>query len=288
MVNDLSKSILDSHQHFWQVGRFDYPWLSPELGVLYQDYLPADLEPVLKRCGVDKTVLIQASNSLAETRWLLRLADQNPFIAGVVGWVDLASETLEQELDELAAHPKFKGVRHLVESEPADDWLTQSKAIRGLQALGKSGVSYDLLVHTRHLKYARMVAEQCPKLRLVVDHMAKPPIARHEIDEWVIEIRELAAYENVWCKLSGLVTEADWKSWQVEDLQPFVDRALEYFGPRRMMFGSDWPVCLLAATYDQVLDAAELLVRDLPGEERDRIFRKNAIDFYRLQEEVAA
>jgi L-fuconolactonase len=275
-------SIFDSHQHFWQVGRFDYPWMSPELGVLYQDYLPADLGPVLKRCGVDQTVLVQASNSLAETRWLLSLADQSPLIAGVVGWVDLASETLAQELDELVAHPKFKGVRHLVESEPADDWLTQPSVIRGLEIMGKRGVSYDLLVHTRHLKYARTVAEQRPELRLVVDHMAKPPIARHGISEWESEIKELAAYENVWCKLSGLVTEADWKSWRVKDLQPFVDRALEYFGPRRMMFGSDWPVCLLAATYDQVLDAAELLVRDLHSEERDHLFRKNAIEFYRL------
>ncbi len=276
--------IIDSHQHFWQVGRFDYPWMSAELGVLYQDYLPADLEPVLEQRGVDKTVLVQASNSLEETRWLLSLAEQNPAIAGVVGWLDLRSETLAQELDELVAHPKFKGVRHLVESEPADDWLTQPSVIRGLQTLGKSGVSYDLLVHTRHLKYARTVADQCPELRLVVDHMAKPPIARNEISEWAIEIKELAAYENVWCKLSGLVTEADWKSWRVEDLQPFVDQALEYFGVERMMFGSDWPVCLLAATYDQVLDAAHLLVRDLHSEERDRIFRKNAIEFYRLQD----
>jgi L-fucono-1,5-lactonase len=288
MVNDVSTSIVDSHQHFWQVGRFDYPWMSPELGVLYQDYLPADLEPLLKRCDVEKTVLVQASNSLAETRWLLSLAEQNPFIAGVVGWVNLTSETLQRELDEFVAHPKFKGVRHLVESEPADDWLNQPGAIRGLQTLGKSDVSYDLLVHTRHLKCARTVAEQRPELRLVVDHMAKPPIARHEISEWAMEIKKLAAYPNVWCKLSGLVTEADWKSWRVEDLQPFVDRAMEYFGPQRMMFGSDWPVCLLAATYDQVLDAAQLLVRDLNSEERDRIFRRNAIDFYRLEDEAEA
>jgi len=186
--------IVDSHQHFWQVGRFDYPWMSPELGVLYRDYLPAQLEPILKQHGVAKAVLVQASNSLAETHWLLSLADSYSFIAGVVGWVDLTDVGLAQELEVLTANPKFKGVRHLVESEPADDWLAQPGVLHGLQSLSDYGVSYDLLVHTRHLKHARTVAKSFPDLRLVIDHMAKPPIARGETREWAQEIKAVAAF----------------------------------------------------------------------------------------------
>ncbi len=179
-------------------------------------------------------------------------------------------------------HPNFKGVRHLVESEPADDWLIRPKVVRGLRVLATKGISYDLLVHTRHLKYARRVAEQCPELRLVIDHMAKPPIVRGEISEWASEFKQIAACPNVSCKLSGLVTEADWKNGGLRDLRPFVDKALEYFGSKRLMFGSDWPVCLLAATYDQVLDSMQSLVAELNDEERNRIFGRNTTDFYRL------
>ena len=166
--------IIDAHQHFWQVGRFDYPWMSRSLGVLYQDYLPKQLEPIIHENGISKTVLVQASNSVEESRWLLSLADEYPFIAGVVGWVDLSSDDVDRQLDELASHPKFKGVRHIVESEPADDWLVQPQVLRGLKRLSTYGVSYDLLVHTRHLKHIQKVVDACPDLKLVIDHMAKP------------------------------------------------------------------------------------------------------------------
>lgn len=279
---DSSSLIVDSHQHFWQVGRFDYPWMNPEVAVLYQDYLPPRLAPTLNRCGVRQTVLVQASNSLAETRWLLNLAREYSFIAGVVGWVDLTAADVGLQLDEFTADAHLKGVRHLVESEPQDDWLVQPLVLKNLQRLAARGVAYDLLIHPRHLAYAKTVAEICPSLRLVVDHLAKPPIAGGEIDEWARGLKRLAEHSNVWCKLSGLVTEADWTSWRVEDLRPFVDRALEYFGPKRMMFGSDWPVCLLAASYDQVLDAAQTLLAEIGDDERSRIFGGNAIEFYRL------
>jgi len=279
--------IVDSHQHFWQVGRFDYPWMSPELGVLYRDFLPSDLEPILKQHGVTRTVLVQASNSLAETQWLLSLADSYPFIAGVVGWVDLTDPGLGDRLDVLKANPKFKGLRHLVESEPAEDWLVQPEVLLGLQTLAAHRVSYDLLVHTRHLKHARTVAESCPELRLVIDHMAKPPIARGEIKEWAQEIKAVAAFPNVYCKLSGLVTEANLTSWSPEDLRPFIDCALEYFGPRRMMFGSDWPVCLLAGSYDQVLESFRFLLAGLCESDQHAVVAGNATEFYRLQEESA-
>jgi L-fucono-1,5-lactonase len=275
--------IVDSHQHFWQVGRFDYPWMTPKVEVLCQDYLPPALEPILNRCGVEQTILVQASNSVAETRWLLSLADHNPFIAGVVGWVDLQADDVDGQLDEFMMHSKFKGVRHLVESEPADDWLAQPNVIRGLHGLETRRLSYDLLVHTKHLKYVERVANECPGLRLVVDHLAKPPIANGEIDEWRHELGKLAAYENVWCKLSGLVTEADHDHWRASDLRPYVETAFQCFGARRMMFGSDWPVCLLAASYERVVETAQSLGAELNAADRDRIFSRNATEFYQIE-----
>ena len=283
--------IIDSHQHFWQVGRFEYPWMSPDLGVLYRDYLPETLDPILKEHRVAKTILIQASNSLAETDWLLRLANQHQFIAGVVGWVDLMGSGMAEDLEVFKANPKFKGVRHLVESEPMEDWLAQPAVIRGLQTLEQQGVSYDLLVHTRHLKHVKTVAEACPEMRLVVDHMAKPPISSGEVAEWAkwaSALKEVAAFPNVCCKLSGLVTEANLTSWRVEDLRPFVEQAVEFFGPGRMMFGSDWPVCLLAASYAQVLETFQSLLRELRDEDRAMIFGGNATKFYQLQTEASA
>ena len=274
--------IVDSHQHFWQVGLFDYPWMSSEVEVLYQDYLPLQLEPLLVANGVAKTVVVQASNSLAESRWLLNLADENSFIAGVVGWADLMDPKVSDQLQELGAHPKFKGIRHLVESEPSDDWLTQPAVLQGLQQLSRHNMSYDLLVYTRHLPYARTVAEQCPALSLVIDHMAKPPIARSEFKEWSQQLGPLAAFKNVHCKLSGLVTEANWTTWQTDDLRPYIDYVLELFGPERLMFGSDHPVCLLASSYERVLESFLEILKDLKDDQRNKVFAENATNFYRL------
>ena len=274
--------MIDSHQHFWQVGRFDYPWMSSDLGVLYRDYLPNDLAPILEENGINKTVLVQASNSVAESKWLLELANANSLIAGVVGWVDLMSPDINMQLDELCADPKFKGVRHLVESEPDDDWLVQPAVLTGLRQLSARGLSYDLLVHTRHLKHVPHVAESCPELALVIDHLAKPPIARAEIKEWSQALQPLARYSNIYGKLSGLVTEANWNSWQTDDLRPYVDIALESFGADRMMFGSDYPVCLLATSYDRVLDSFQEILKSLSDADRDKIFSQNAEKFYRL------
>ena len=274
--------LTDSHQHFWQVGRFDYPWMTSELGVLYRDYLPDELAPILSRNGVSKTVLVQASNSVAESHWLLNLANENSFIAGVVGWVDLMSPIVDAQLDELSAHSKFKGVRHLVESEPDDDWLIQPSVLSGLRQLSRYRLSYDLLVHTRHLKYVLQVVESVPELAFVIDHLAKPPIAKNEIKAWSQALKPLASYPNVHCKLSGLVTEANWTSWKSDDLRPFVEYALELFGTERLMFGSDYPVCLLAASYDRVLDAFQEILEPLSDADREKIFSNNAAKFYRL------
>jgi L-fuconolactonase len=274
--------LIDAHQHFWQVGRFPYPWMSPEVEVLYRDYLPEQLAPLLEQNGVSKTVLVQASNTVAESRWLLSLADQYPFIAGVVGWVDLESPAVDQQLDELTSHPKFKGVRHLVESEPDDDWLVRPDVLRGLSRLAAYGVSYDLLVHTRHLQHAKTAVESHPQLAFVIDHLAKPPIAKNEIKEWAAALKPLAAFGNVSCKLSGLVTEANWTTWQTSDLQPYVDHSLEWFGPERLMFGSDHPVCLLAASYQRVHESFVETLSSLTESARQKIFGDNAAAFYRL------
>ena len=248
--------------------------MTSDLGILYRDYLPSG-----PQSGVDQIVVVQASNTVAESRWLLSLADEYDFIAGVVGWVDLASADVEGQLEELTRHPKFKGVRHLVESEPADDWLVQPAVITGLQRLASYGLTYDLLVHPRHLRHARTVAEKCPDLRFVIDHLAKPRIAEHGFDEWSHEIELLARFPNVYCKLSGLVTEAKWDSWTVDDLRPYVDRAIALFGWHRLIFGSDHPVCLLAASHEEVLQSFQKLI---DKEHHDRVFAENARTFYRL------
>jgi L-fuconolactonase len=269
--------IVDAHQHFWQVGKFDYPWMTSDLGVLYRDYLPS-----APQSGVDQIVVVQASNSLEETRWLLSLADENDFIAGVVGWVDLANTDVDHQLHEFKKNPKFKGVRHLVESEPEDDWLVQPAVIAGLRRLAANGVTYDLLVYTRHLRHVKTVVAECPDLWFVIDHLAKPLIAKHGFEEWARNFKPLAAYPNVYCKLSGLVTEADWNSWTTNDLRPYVECALEVFGPKRLIFGSDHPVCLLAASYARVLDSFQEILASISDEDRALIFAENARTFYRL------
>jgi L-fuconolactonase len=236
----------------------------------------------LRANGVARTVLVQASNSVEESRWLLSLADDSDFIGGVVGWVDLRDSKIDRQLDEFTAYPKFKGVRHLVESEPDDDWLVQPEVLRGLNRLAAHDLSYDLLVHTRHLRHIPKLAESCPNLRLIIDHMAKPPIAIGEIERWARELRPVARYSNIHCKLSGLVTEANHVTWQKGDLRPYVEYALELFGSKRLMFGSDHPVCLLAATYERVLESFQELLEDQAPEDLTLIFSGNAERFYRL------
>lgn len=278
----MTTRIIDSHQHFWQLERFDYDWMSSNDKVLYKDFLPDSFEPVLKENGVARSIAVQAHQSIEETRWLLDLSDQYDFIAGVVGWVDLQGENLEEQLDELTAHPKFKGVRHLVQDEPDDDWIVRPKVINGIKMLAKYGLTYDILVFTRHLRYVKTLLEQCPEVSFVIDHLAKPPIAEGKITEWADGIKEIAEFENVYCKLSGLVTEAEHQNWQPADLQPFVEIAIEAFGAKRLMYGSDYPVCLLAASYKQVLETYTSFLENLSDDEQSRILSENAADFYQL------
>ncbi len=274
---------IDAHHHFWKLGRYDYPWLGPQLNAIYRDFGPDDLPPLLARQRIDRTVLVQTISSLDETKWFLSLARQHPFIAGVVGWVDLKDPRVGDTLDELLASPGLVGIRHQVHDEPDVNWLLRPDVQHGLGELARRGLPYDLLIRPPHLAASLQVARNFPNLPLVVDHSAKPRIAQRGWDDWVGGLAALAQCPNVWCKLSGLITEADWANWQPADLKPYLDHVLATFGPERVLFGSDWPVCLLAGSYDRVVAALEAGLAHLSVAEREMIFGANAARLYQLK-----
>ncbi len=275
---------IDAHQHYWKVSRGDYGWMSPDMTVLYRDYQPSDLEPHLKANGIDRTVVVQAAPTVAETEYLLDLADQHDTIAGVVGWLDLESDRFERDLERLMKRPKFVGIRPMIQDLPDDAWMLRPDVTKNLAAMAERGVAFDFLIHPRHLESAAKLIRLTPGLKCVVDHIAKPDIKNGTLDPWREGIARLAEHPNVYCKLSGMVTEADHAAWTVDDLRPFALHALECFGYERVMFGSDWPVCLLAATYDQVVDACREILSDGLTPERERaVFGENAARFYGLE-----
>ncbi len=273
---------IDAHQHFWQLSQpFNYGWLdAPALATIRRDFLPGDLEPLIRQVGVDRTIFVQTQHDVVENRWVLGLAERYPFIAGVVGWIDLASEACERQLLEFKSHPKFVGVRHVTQDEPDDDFIIRPAILRGLRVLEKHGVPFDLLFYVKHLRHVPALARRLPDLPMVIDHLAKPRIKDQGLDDWLPQFRAAAAFPNVFCKLSGLITEADWRGWTVADLQPYVNAALDFFGPDRLMFGSDWPVCELAGTYEQVYRAAVEALGPLSESERSAIFGGTAARFY--------
>lgn len=274
---------VDAHQHYWKIDRGDYGWLTPAAGLLYQDYLPADLKPILDREGIDQTVAVQAAPSEAETRFLLELAEREETIAGVVGWLDMEAGDFEARLDAMLRHPKFKGIRPMIQDHPDDAWMLRPAVQRAFRALEERDVPFDFLTYTRHLPYVLTVVEKHPRLRCVIDHLSKPPIRSGETRPWAEWMRRIAGHPNVYCKLSGMVTEADHRAWTPRGLEPYVDHVLEVFGPRRLMYGSDWPVCLLAAEYEQVIGTMRDLLADRVGAEDERaIFGGTAIRFYGL------
>ncbi len=278
----MAQLVIDSHQHFWDLGRFEYPWMTSKLVPLHRNFLPSDLSPLMARAGVDRTVVVQAHPSLAESRWLLGLAKENEFIAGAVVWVDLTRSELEKDLDELQSHSRFKGVRHLIENEPDDAWMIRQDALRGFAELERRNLPYDLLVWPRHLKYVPILRDRCPRLKLVVDHIAKPPIAQGKLDAWARDLETVAGLPNIWCKLSGLVTQADWNTVTANDLRPYIRHAIAVFGYERVMFGSDWPVCTLARTYQPVVEILREALGPISEEHGAKVWGRNAIDFYRL------
>jgi L-fuconolactonase len=274
-------STIDAHHHFWDTTRNDYPWMTDQQARIRRPFGPADLQPVLAAAGIDGTVLVQTRSDLDETREFLALAAEHDFVRGVVGWVDLTDSRVADQLQSVRTQ-KLVAIRHQVHDEADAEWLLRSDVRHGLELVAREGLVYDLLVRTRELPAAIQVVRAMPAARFVLDHLAKPPFLSGDLREWSRLLRELARSENVVAKLSGLVTEADWQRWTVATLQPAVDVALEAFGPRRLMFGSDWPVSLLAASYEQVVETAEQLTAHLSEAERSQVFGETAMRVYRL------
>ena len=274
---------IDAHQHFWVFDPTQYPWINDELKKLRRNFLPADLQKELAGTKLDGSIAVQARQTLEESRWLLTLADHSPLVKGVVGWVDLQSERVEEQLAELAKHPKFVGVRHVVQDEADDAFMLRPAFLRGLGRLKQFNLTYDLLTFPKHLTVARKVVEKFPEQRFVLDHVAKPFIRAGTISPWDGDIRELAKFKNVWCKVSGMVTEAKWNQWRQSDFRPYLDVVFEAFGEDRLMFGSDWPVCLVAGSYEAVLGIVRDYVQPLPETSRQKILGDNAARFYGIK-----
>jgi L-fuconolactonase len=273
--------IVDAHHHFWDPLLADYPWMTDDVAAIRRRFGPENLEPLLREHGVDGTVLVQARASLDETRWLLETAEATPFVLGVVGWIDLTDPEAAHVLAELRGR-RLVGIRHQVHDEPDPAWLLRPDVQRGIAAVGAADLAYDLLVRPVELPSAYETAKRHPAVRFVVDHLAKPPLRGGETARWAEGLESLAGSPNVTCKLSGLVTEADPSTWRTDGLVEYHRRAIEWFGPERCMFGSDWPVCLLAAEYADVLELLMRALDDLDAAERAEVLGGTAARIYRL------
>jgi L-fuconolactonase len=281
---------IDGHQHFWRYQPARDTWIGDNMPVLKRDYLPPDLLPELRANGIDGTIAVQADQSEAETLFLLDQAGRNPFIAGVVGWVDLCAPDVGERLRYFSEFQKLRGFRHVAQSEPDDRFLVRDDFVRGVSMLSKFDLTYDILIYARQLPAAVELVGRLPEQAFVLDHIAKPNISRpkpgedcREFDNWVKGIRALGQNPRVYCKLSGLITEADWRGWRADDFKPYLDIVFEAFGADRLMFGSDWPVCLLAGTYAQVKRLIEDHTSDFERSVLEKIFGNNAARFYGLE-----
>jgi L-fuconolactonase len=274
---------IDAHQHFWLYNNIDYSWIDDRMTVLKRNYLPGDLQPELTSAAFSGSVVVQARQTVEESRWLLQLADQYDFIKGVVGWVDLCSENeLKRQLDEFSKSKKFVGVRHVVHDEPDDNFMLHDDFLNGISLLKEYNLTFDLLLFPKHLPVAQVVVSMFPEQKFVLDHISKPMIKSRIINPWKEDLFRLAVHKNVWCKLSGMVTEADWKKQAPEDFYPYLDIVFDAFGYDRIMIGSDWPVCRLAGEYNDVISITEGYISGMAPEIRQRILGLNSIDFYGL------
>ena len=273
---------IDSHQHFWRYRPAEYQWMGERHLPIKRDMLPPDMQPLLAAAGIDGTVAVQARQNLRECEFLLALADEYDFVRGVVGWVDLRADDVAAQLDRFAAHPRFVGVRHIVHDEADDRFMLGGGFLRGLAALQEYDLRYDLLLFPRHIPIAIDVVRQFPQQQFVLDHIAKPFIVDGVLQPWADDIRALAALDNVWCKVSGLVTEAAWHEWTQSDFTPYLDIVFDCFGSDRLMFGSDWPVCELAGSYSQVVGIVEDYIGALSADEQAAMMGGNASAFYGL------
>ena len=272
---------VDAHQHFWRYSNEEYGWIDDGMAAIRRDFLPEDLAPLVRDSGIDATVAVQARQSMEETHWLLELADDNDWIAGVVGWVPLTEPAIEETLRKLAQNPKFKGVRHVLQGEP-DAYMAREDFNAGIAKLSRFRLTYDLLILERQLPAGIAFVDRHPNQTIVLDHLAKPLIAAQEFEPWRTNIRELAHRPHVSCKLSGMVTEADFNHWTIDHLRPYVETVLEAFGPDHVLFGSDWPVCTVASSYSRWIASVTELLAGLSVTERDAVFGGNAVRLYRL------
>lgn len=277
---------IDAHQHFWNLEHSEYAWLTPDLGPIYRTFEPDELKPQLEQAGVDGTVIVQAENSYADTDYMLSIADERAWVVGVVGWVPLLEpDEAATALDRYLQNPAFKGVRHLIHDELDPDWLLQDRVAEGLRVLAERGVAFDVVsVLPRHLEHVPRLVERAPNLRMVINHLSKPPIADQGWEPWASLMRAAAESPNVYAKISGLNTAANPETWSGEELKPYVSYALEIFGPERLMFGSDWPVALLAGDYQQVWNETQVALEGLDDEERSLVLGGTATRFYGLGE----
>lgn len=273
---------IDAHQHFWNYDPARDSWITDDMRVLQTDYLPRHLQPLLQQAGIDGCVAVQADQSEKETDFLLTLAEEVDFIKGVVGWVDLQSERLEERLRYYSQAKKLKGFRHIVQAEPDSQFLLRPAFTRGIALLQQFGFTYDILIYPTHLQTAAALVAQFPQQKFIIDHLAKPNIKEREIEEWQKDLNLLAQHQNVYCKVSGMVTEASWTNWKVDDFTPYLDAVTAAFGTQRLVYGSDWPVCLLAATYQQQLQIIQKYFQRFSNEEQALVFGGNAQRFYQL------
>jgi len=274
---------IDAHQHYWKIVRGDYFWMGPHVASICRDYLPDDLAPLLAQHGFDGTVVVQAASTVAETEFLLGLAERNPSILGVVGWLELDGDTFEAALATLSGRPKLVGVRPMLQDLEDDAWIVRPRVLRALRVLAERELALDFLVQTRHLPHVCRVLEAIPNLRSVIDHCAKPDLRGKDLAEWRARLADVASHPGVFCKISGLVTEADPVKWRASDLAPAIEHALSAFGEERVVFGSDWPVCTLAGSYERVVAALlEVLGGRLTATLEAKLFGGNAERLYSL------
>lgn len=273
---------IDAHQHFWQYNPVRDSWIDNSMPVLKRDFLPSELKEEMDNNEIDGCVTVQADQSEEETNFLLQLAQSNSFIKGVVGWIDLRAKNVEDRIAHFAANKKLKGLRHIVQAEPDERFMLQNDFKRGISFLSKYGLTYDILIFPKHLGTALELVKQFPEQPFVIDHLAKPQIKEQVFSPWKEQIQVLAKAPNVFCKISGLVTEANWHNWKMEDIRPYLDIAFEAFGTDRLMFGSDWPVCKLAGNYTTTCVLMEEYLKDFSEVDKAKFWGKNAANFYNL------
>jgi len=274
---------IDSHQHFWHYNEKEYDWITDNMKILKRDYLPVDLAKEMLKIDFSASIAVQARQKLIETEWLLDLANEYPFIVGVVGWVDIRSKELDKQLEKFTKSKKFVGVRHVVQDEPDDNFLLRKDFLQGIKLLKEFSLTYDILIYERHLPVTIKFVEKFPEQTFIIDHIAKPDIKNRSFKKWAENMKILSNFPNVYCKLSGMVTEDDWDYWNKEDFYPYIDFLLETFTHEKLMIGSDWPVCTLAGSYSEVMNIVINYIKNLPLKYQNMILGENAIKAYNLK-----